>query len=131
MQGYLSIGTAGDFLGYLIYPLASYPEPIRRALLSGDPPPVGDPACKVLGVSIGCPDPIGNDNFFFNVSETMGMRVMCSQLRGAAVTLGKPQSTYLSKQPECALVSNDLLNAPGADTKFPPEPDLSKQQPHM
>jgi hypothetical protein len=34
MRGYLSLGTAGDFLGYLIAPADAYPEPIRRSLLS-------------------------------------------------------------------------------------------------
>ncbi len=131
MQGYLNIGTAGDFLGYLIAPLSSYPEPIRRSLFSGNPPPAGDPACKVLGVSIGCPDPIGNDNFFFNVSFTIGSRIECSLLRGAADTLGKPQSAYLSKDGECPLFANDLLNGPGADTKFPAEPNMIKTEPHM
>src|SRR5205085_10999832 len=28
------------------------------------------------------PDPIGNDNFFFNVSPTIGAHEMCAQVRG-------------------------------------------------
>jgi hypothetical protein len=131
MQGYLNIGTAGDFLGYLIDPLSAYPEPIRRSMLSGNPPPIGDPACSVAGISIGCPDPIGNDNFFFNVSPTMGMRVACSLLRGAADTLGKPESSFLLKDRSCQLFANDLQMAPGADTDFPSPPDMSKSEPHM
>lgn len=131
MQGYLNIGTAGDFLGYLIAPLSAYPEPIRRSVLSGNPPPLGDPSCGVAGLSVGCPDPIGNDNFFFNVSPTIGMRITCSLLRGAADTRGVPESTYLKKDPSCPLFANDLLSAPGDDTKFPAPKDMSKSEPHM
>ncbi|HWC35950.1 MAG TPA: hypothetical protein VG650_14130 [Mycobacteriales bacterium] len=131
MQGYLNIGTAGDFLGYLIAPLGAYPEPIRRSMLSGNPPLNGDPACGVAGLSVGCPDPIGNDNFFFNVSPTLGMRVTCSLLRGAADTRGVQESTYLLKDSTCHLFSNDLLSAPGDDTKFAAPKDMSKSQPHM
>jgi hypothetical protein len=131
MQGYINIGTAGDFLGYLISPLAAYPEPVRRSVLSGNPPFIGDPDCAVANISVGCPDPIGNDNFLFNVSPTLGMRITCSLLRGAAETRGKPQSTYLSKDSKCKLFANDLLSAPGDDTKFPAPKDMSKQQPHM
>lgn len=131
MQGYLNIGTAGDFLGYFIAPLSAYPEPIRRSMLSGNPPLNGDPSCGVAGMSVGCPDPVGNDNFFFNISPTMGMRVTCSLLRGAADTRGKPDETYWLKDSACHLFANDLLGAPGDDTKFAPQPDRSKQQPHM
>jgi hypothetical protein len=131
MQGYLNIGTAGDFLGYLIAPLSALPEPIRRSVLSGNPPPLGDPDCGVAGLSVGCPDPIGNDNFFFNVSPTIGMRITCSLLRGAADTRGKPESSYLDKDSMCHLFANDLLSAPGDDTKFPAPKDLSKSEPHM
>jgi hypothetical protein len=131
MQGYLSIGTAGDFLGYLIAPLSAYPDPVRRSVLSGAPPPYGDPACAVGKVSIGCPDPIGNDNFIFNVSFTMGMRITCALLRGAAQTLGKPANAYTAKDHSCGLFAADLRRAPGADTRFPEQPDRSATEPHM
>jgi hypothetical protein len=131
MQGYINIGTAGDFLGYLIAPLSAYPEPIRRSVLSGNPPPLGDPSCSVAGISIGCADPIGNDNFFFNVSQTLGMRVTCSLLRGAADTRGVPESTYLKKDGSCVLFGNDLDSAPGLDTQFPSPPNMIKTEPHM
>jgi hypothetical protein len=131
MQGYINIGTAGDFLGYLIAPLKAYPEPIRRSMLSGNPPPNGDPSCSVAGISIGCPDPIGNDNFFFNVSPSIGMRITCSLLRGAADTLGRPVSTFQQKYSTCHLFADDLLRAPGDDTKFPAPKDMSKSMPHM
>jgi hypothetical protein len=131
MQGYINIGTAGDFLGYLIAPLSALPEPIRRSVLSGNPPPIGDPDCAVANLSIGCPDPIGNDNFFFNVSQTLGMRITCSLLRGAAETRGLPSTTYQVKDSKCHLFAHDLLSAPGDDTKYPAPKDMSKSQPHM
>jgi hypothetical protein len=131
MQGYLSIGTAGDFLGYLVAPLSAYPEPARRSVLSGDPPPKGDPACAVGHVSLGCPDPIGNDNYFFNVSHTFGIRLTCALLRGAADQLGKPPSTYTNTYPLCAAFATDAALPPGDDTTFPPQPNQSKLYPHL
>jgi hypothetical protein len=131
MQGYLNIGTAGDFLGYLIAPLNAYPEPMRRSVFSGDPPPTGDPACAAGGVSVGCPDPVGNDNYFFNVSQTFGLRLTCALLRGAADQLGKPATTYTSSYAPCAAFPNDAAMPPGEDTVFPPQPDESALFPHM
>jgi hypothetical protein len=131
MQGYLNIGTAGDFLGYLIAPLGAYPEPVRRSMFSGDPPPAGDPQCAAGGVSVGCPDPVGNDNYFFNVSHTIGLRLTCALLRGAADQLGKPATTYTRTDSTCAAFANDLALPPGEDTTFPPQPDRSAEFPHM
>jgi len=71
-------GLANDQLGYLIAPTPqAYPEPARRSLMSGDP---HDPT--TWGVS-----PIDNDNYFFNVSPTIGDHVMCTMIKGA-VQLG-------------------------------------------
>jgi hypothetical protein len=71
-------GLANDQLGYLIAPTPqAYPEPVRRSLMSGDP---HDPT--TWGVS-----PIDNDNYFFNVSPTIGDHVMCTMIKGA-VQLG-------------------------------------------
>jgi hypothetical protein len=131
MQGYLSIGTAGDFLGYLIAPLDAYPDPIRRSVLSGDPPPTGDPKCAIGQVSVGCPDPIGNDNYFFNVSHTFGERLVCGLLRGAADQQGKPETTYTTKYRDCSAFTTDLGSPPGADTTFPEQPNQSKRFPHL
>src|SRR5581483_11426310 len=131
MQGYLNIGTAGDFLGYLVAPLSAYPEPVRRSVLSGDPPPAGDPQCAAGGVSVGCPDPVGNDNYFFNVSHTFGLRLTCGLLRGAADQLGKPATTYTASYAPCAAFANDQALPPGEDTVFPPQPDESALFPHM
>ena len=82
MRGYMSIGTAGDFLGYIIAPVGAYPEPVRQSMFSGDPPPSGD-TCSGVQSPLGCPDPIGNDNYFFNVSHTFGEHLTCELLRGA------------------------------------------------
>ena len=124
LQGYLNIGTAGDFLGYIVYPLGAYPEPVRRSLLSGNPPPAGA-TCSGIPSPVGCPDPIGNDNFFFNASLTLGTRLTCDLLRGAGDALaGKPR-LYWSTLPGCPVFSDDLNRAPDADTAFPDQPDLS------
>jgi hypothetical protein len=131
MQGYLNIGTAGDFLGYLIAPVSAYSEPMRRSVLSGDPPPTGDPSCAAGGVSVGCPDPVGNDNYFFNVSHTFGLRLTCALLRGAAGQLGKPDTTYTSTYGPCTAFASDLALPAGDDTTYPPEPDESAVFPHM
>jgi len=131
MQGYLNIGTAGDFLGYIVAPLSAYPEPVRRSVLSGDPPPNGDPACGAGDVSVGCPDPVGNDNYFFNVSHTFGLRLTCSLLRGAADQLGKVATTYTSAYGPCESFTTDALLPPGEDTTFPPQPDESAVYPHL
>jgi hypothetical protein len=114
MRGYISLGTAGDFLGYLIAPAPeAYPEPIRRSLLSGDPPPAGD-SCSGVPSPIGCPSPIDNDTYFFNPSFTIGDRIICSLLRGAAEVTGKT-----TVRPNgCVLFANDLLQPADADTTY-------------
>ncbi|MBA2324720.1 MAG: hypothetical protein H0V92_12155 [Pseudonocardiales bacterium] len=116
MRGFLSLGTAGDFLGYLIAPFEAYPEPIRRSILSGEAPPTGD-NCSGVPSPIGCPSPIDNDTYFFNPSMTMGERVICSLLRGAGETTGRALALR-SARSTCALFPNDLLMGPDADTTF-------------
>jgi hypothetical protein len=116
MRGYLSIGTAGDFLGYLIAPVEAYPEPIRRSILSGEAPPTGD-TCEGVPSPVGCPSPIDNDTYFFNPSMTIGERLICSLLRGAGEVTGKGL-TYREARDRCALFPNDLQNAADADTTY-------------
>jgi hypothetical protein len=99
-QGYMTAGLANDQLGYLIAPLEAYPEPIRRSFFNQR----GDEV-----------SPIDNDNYFFNVSHTMGERVTCSLLRGAGEVLGK-DLTYRDRYDRCTAFANDLLFAHGADT---------------
>jgi hypothetical protein len=116
MRGYLSLGTAGDFLGYLIAPAEAYPEPIRRSLLSGDPPPAGD-SCSGVPSPVGCPSPIDNDTYFFNPSMTIGERVICSLLRGAGDVTGKGTALRDTRS-TCGLFGNDLLMPADADTTY-------------
>jgi hypothetical protein len=123
-QGYLNIGTAGDFLGYIIAPLRAYPEPIRRSLFDGDPPPAGN-ICSGVHSLVGCPDPIGNDNFFFNLSVTFGARLTCSLLRGAGEVMRANKAAYWTKVRACAAFATDYVLPAGADTLFPEQPDLS------
>ena len=70
----MTAGLAGDQLGYLIAPYQAYPEPIRRTFFNQR----GDEV-----------SPLDNDNYFFNVSPTMGERVTCSLLRGAGDLFGR------------------------------------------
>ena len=100
-RGHMTAGLAGDQLGYLIAPYQAYPEPIRRSFFNQE----GDEV-----------SPIDNDNYFFNVSHTMGDRVTCSLLRGAGET-GTAGLEYRSQYQPCALFANDLLKSHGADTK--------------
>lgn len=125
LRGVMNIGTAGDFLGYVIAPLEAYGEPIRRTFLSGSTPPAGDPSCSLGGVSVGCPDPIGNDNYAFNGSHTFGERLTCELLRGAGDTMAGDPTKYWAQYPRCAAFADDLAKPAGADTQFPAQPDLS------
>jgi hypothetical protein len=101
-QGYMTAGLANDQLGYLIAPFEAYPEPVRRSFFNQE----GDEV-----------SPIDNDNYFFNVSHTMGERVTCSLLRGAGEVFGKGLA-YRSSYDRCAAFPNDLLFGHGADTGF-------------
>jgi hypothetical protein len=98
-QGYMTAGLAGDQLGYLIAPYTAYPEPIRRTFFNQR----GDQV-----------SPLDNDNYFFNVSPTMGSRVTCSLLRGAGELFARGTSIRDS-QSDCAPFVNDALQPPGAD----------------
>src|SRR3954454_20573053 len=99
VRGYLTAGLANDQLGYLIAPYESYPEPIRRSFFNQQ----GDEV-----------SPIDNDNYFFNVSHTMGERVTCSLLRGAGEMFGRgsaPRDAY----ERCTPFVNDAALPPGED----------------
>jgi hypothetical protein len=122
----MDIGTAGDFLGYIIAPLEAYPEPMYRSVASHDTSCSGvpDPA----GV---CPDPVGNDNYFFNISHTFGERLTCDFLRGAGDIVAGDPSRYWSSYNRCPAFANDYAAPAGADTQFPDQPDLSAVLTHM
>jgi len=115
MRGYINVGTAGDFLGYLIAPLEAYPEPVKRSFLSGN----------------NVPSPVDNDNYFFNVSHTFGERLTCDFLRGAGDILAHDAQKYWSTYDRCPAFTSDLMLPPGQDTTFPAQPDLSSVLPHM
>lgn len=95
--GFMTAGLADDQLGYIIAPYEAYPEPIRRTFLSQDG---GDVT------------PLGNDNYFFNVSHTLGERVVCSLLRGADDVF---DTRYRENAVRCTPFANDALLAPGSD----------------
>jgi hypothetical protein len=97
--GFMTAGLANDQLGYLIAPFEAYPEPIRRSFFNQR----GDEV-----------SPIDNDNYFFNVSHTMGERVTCAILRGAGEVLGRG-SAYRDAYDRCALFGNDAAEPAGAD----------------
>jgi hypothetical protein len=100
-RGQITLGLANDQLGYLIAPYSAYPEPIRRTLFNER----GDE------ISL-----IDNDNYFFNVSHTMGERVRCSSLRGAGDVFGAA-TEYVDADPDCAPFAADTARAHGADVR--------------
>jgi hypothetical protein len=102
LRGYMTAGLADDQLGYLIAPYEAYPEPIRRSFFDQR----GDQI-----------SPIDNDNYFFNVSHTMGERVTCSLLRGAGELWGKG-SQYRDADQRCLTFPNDSALPDGFDTQF-------------
>ena len=107
-RGHMTAGLASDQLGYLIAPFESYPEPIRRSFFNYE----GDEV-----------SPIDNDNYFFNVSHTMGERVTCALLRGAGETAGHGLD-YWNRYERCPLFTNDVLLPDGEDTRAPTVPAL-------
>jgi hypothetical protein len=104
-HGFMTAGLANDQLGYIIYPYQDYPEPILSTFVS-------------RGDQIPSPDPIGNDNYAFNVSKTLGARVTCSLLRGAGEAFGKG-TKYRDANAECVQFPNDMLFKEGTDVNFP------------
>jgi hypothetical protein len=100
LRGYMTAGLANDQLGYLIAPYEAYPEPVRRSFFNER----GDEV-----------SPVDNDNYFFNVSHTMGERVTCSLLRGVGDLFGgDPRSKY----DRCGAFANDMVLPAGFDTGF-------------
>jgi hypothetical protein len=105
-RGFMTAGLSNDQLGYIIAPFPeAYGQPICATLLEdcGE----FDEAPQI--------SPIGNDNYFFNVSHTMGERVTCSLLRGAGEVLDKSLQ-YRDAYEKCALFANDLAFSHNADT---------------
>ena len=123
-RGHFTIGTAGDFLGYIVAPLSAYPEPIRRSMFDGSPLPQGN-TCNGVPSPVGCPSPVDNDNYFFNVSHTFGERLTCAMLRGAGDVMKGDSSAYWSTYAMCPAFASDYALPAGTDTAFPDQPDLS------
>jgi hypothetical protein len=126
IQSVMNVGTAGDFLGYIIAPLEAYPCPAAASIVSGGCNQTSNPNPTALG-----PDPVGNDNYFFNISHTFGERLTCDFLRGAGDILAGDSMKYWSTYNRCAAFANDLAMKPGFDTTFPEQPDLSAVMPHI
>jgi hypothetical protein len=104
-RGFLTLGLANDQLGYIIAPFpGAYPKPICATFF--------DKCSDTLPAE---PGALPNDNYFFNVSHTMGERVICSLLRGAGTVMHKPG--LRASRPKCKWYPNDLLLPPGADVK--------------
>ncbi|MBV9097938.1 MAG: hypothetical protein JO079_07765, partial [Frankiaceae bacterium] len=126
MRGYMSLGTAGDFLGYIIAPLEAYPCPAESSAVSG--------TCSISSSSDPTqisPNPIGNDNYFFNVSHTFGERLTCDLLRGAGDIVAGNAQTYWSTYNRCNAFANDLALPAGSDLMWPTQPDLTATFSHM
>ena len=116
MRGFLSISTAGDFLGYLIAPLEAYPRPIQETMFD-----TNDASCG----PVGCLHPVENDNYLFNPSYTFGERITCSLLRGAGDVLGRGADAYWSGYDRCLAFASDHVLPADADTGLPESSDLS------
>ncbi|MDQ1689800.1 MAG: hypothetical protein QOK42_2775 [Frankiaceae bacterium] len=129
-RGHIDLGTAGDFLGYLIAPLEAYPEPVRHDILDGPPPPTVRACDFGVPSPVGCPAPIDSDNHLFNPSFTLGERITCSLLRGAGLVMGVGEQTYWSAYQRCAAFADDLARPADFDTTFPAQPDLSSVLTH-
>ncbi len=109
-RGFMTAGLSNDQLGYIIAPFPeAYSHPICSTILANcDFDQVGPPQ----------PEPLSNDNYFFNVSHTMGERLTCSLLRGAGEVLGKGMQ-YRQAYDKCPLFANDLAFGHGVDTGQP------------
>ena len=108
-HGFMTAGLANDQLGYIIAPYEAYPAPVMSTFVSrGDQIPYQ-------------PDPLSNDNYAFNVSHTLGERVICSLLRGAGEVLGKGMQ-FRDTDQRCATFPNDLVYPAGEDATWPNSP---------
>ena len=107
--GHVSIGTAGDFLGYIIGPFEAFPEPIKQTVLDDQ----------------GNPSPVNSDNFAFNAGIDFGERLTCAQLRGAGDVMAHDSDIYWNTYARCLLFPTDHALPEGADLSGPTSPELS------
>ena len=99
-------------------------------MFDGSPPPAGND-CSGFPSPVGCPSPVDNDNYFFNISHTFGERLTCDFLRGAGDVLTSDPQKYWSTYDRCPAFINDFVAPAGLDTQFPEQPDLSAALTHM
>ena len=119
IKGFLNVGTAGDFLGYIIAPLEAYTCPAAASMVDGGCNQDTNPDPTRIS-----PNPIGSDNYFFNISHTFGERLTCDLLRGAGDILLGDSAHYWQQYQRCTLFASDFATPAGQDTKFPEQPDL-------
>ncbi|MFL5845363.1 MAG: hypothetical protein ACJ762_11765 [Solirubrobacteraceae bacterium] len=120
-RGYMTAGLANDQLGYLIAPYEAYPEPIKTTFFDSSFANGDSINACVASMGANCdpatvtptPDPLGNDNYAFNVSHTIGERVTCSLLRGAGELFGVADAA--SRYDRCATFANDAALPAGSD----------------
>ena len=111
-RGVMTAGLANDQLGYIMAPFPeAYPKPICTTLFGN----CGDvaPSCAPTEPQ-DCVSPVDNDNYAFNVSHTLGERLICAFLRGAG-ELRDEGTTYRQANPNCTPFVNDLVHGDGAD----------------
>jgi hypothetical protein len=135
-RGYMTAGLADDQLGYLIAPFEAYPDPVQQSMFDRDlvetnfvdgdqidPSPMQACAGNPSVATCPNPKPIGNDNYFFNVSHTLGERVICAALRGADDLFNRgtaPRDSY--KTGRCTPFANDLALPDGSDVTLSQDP---------
>jgi len=122
IRGFMTAGLADDQLGYIIAPLEAYPEPIKDSMFDSsflDPNKMNE--CQASygancdpGMLTPTPDPIGNDNYFFNVSHSLGERLTCALLRGAGEVFGHG-TEMRDEYDRCQAFANDLALPEGFD----------------
>jgi hypothetical protein len=122
IRGFMTAGLADDQLGYIIAPLEAYPEPIKDSFFDShflDRDQL-DQCTASFGANCDpstvtpTPDPIGNDNYFFNVSHTLGERLTCAFLRGAGEVFDRG-SQLRDTYDRCQAFANDAALPEGTD----------------
>ena len=122
IKGFMTAGLADDQLGYIIAPFEAYPEPVKDSFFDSsflEPNKLNE--CQA-SYGANCdpsmltptPKPIGNDNYFFNVSHTLGERLTCALLRGAGEVFDRG-SELRATYDRCQAFANDAALPEGAD----------------
>jgi hypothetical protein len=105
-RGFMTAGLANDQLGYIIFPFpTAYPQPVCSTVLAN---------CEQDQAGPPTPEPLSNDNYFFNVSHTLGERLTCALLRGAGEVFGRG-SQLRDTYDRCQAFANDAALPEGFD----------------